>query len=61
VSIAAGILRDSGIIAVPTDTIYGVAGLAQNSTAIGRLYGVKGRRCTKPVAISVASVDEIHQ
>jgi len=61
VSTAASILRGNGIIAVPTDTIYGVAGLAQNSAAIGRLYEVKGRSCTKPVAISVASVDEIYR
>jgi len=60
VSTACNILSGNGIIAVPTDTIYGVAGLAQSSAAIGRLYGVKGRSCTKPVAISVASVDEIH-
>jgi len=58
---ACSVLRDSGIIALPTDTIYGVAGLAQNSAAIGRLYEVKGRSCTKPVAISVASVDEIRR
>jgi len=60
VSTACSILSDNGIIAVPTDTIYGVAGLAQSSAAIGRLYEVKGRNCTKPVAVSVASVDEIH-
>jgi len=61
VSTASSVLSNNGIIAVPTDTIYGVAGLAQSSAAIGRLYEVKGRSCTKPVAISVASVDEIYQ
>ena len=61
VSTATNVLRDNGVIAVPTDTIYGIAGLAQSSAAIGRLYEVKGRSCTKPVAVSVASVDEVHR
>jgi len=61
VSTACNILHDGGIIAVPTDTIYGVAGLAQNSAAIGRLYEVKGRSCAKPVAISVAGIEEIYR
>jgi len=61
VSTASSILHDNGIIALPTDTIYGVACLAQNSAAIGLLYEVKGRSCHKPVAISVASVDEVYQ
>jgi len=61
VSTASSFLHDNGIIALPTDTIYGVACLAQNSAAIGRLYEVKGRSCHKPVAISVANVDEVYQ
>ena len=60
-SAASVVLRDGGIIAVPTDTIYGVASLAQNSSAVGRLYEVKGRRCSKPLAISVSSVDDVYQ
>jgi len=58
---ASRILRENGVVALPTDTIYGVAALAQNSAAVDRLYEVKGRSCTKPVAISVASVGEIYR
>ena len=61
VSAASVVLCDGGIIAVPTDTIYGIASLAQNSAAIGRLYEVKGRRCSKPLAISVSSVNDVYQ
>ncbi len=31
------------VIAVPTDTIYGIAGLAQNSEAVNRIYQIKGK------------------
>jgi tRNA threonylcarbamoyl adenosine modification protein (Sua5/YciO/YrdC/YwlC family) len=54
-------LHSGGVIAVPTDTVYGFAALAQSSAAIGRLYEVKGRELTKPIAISVASVIDAYK
>ena len=58
---AAESLSHGNIIAVPTDTIYGVAGLAQNSEAIDKLYNIKQRDTSKPVAISVATVDDVYR
>ena len=58
---AAESLSNGNIIAVPTDTIYGVAGLAQNSEAIEKLYNIKQRDTAKPVAISVATVDDVYR
>ena len=54
-------LLNGNIIAVPTDTIYGVAGLAQNSEAVKRIYNVKRRSLTNPIAISVGRVGDIHK
>lgn len=54
-------LKEGGVIAVPTDTIYGVACLAQNSTAINRLYDIKLRNYKKPIAISVGTIDDIYR
>ncbi|KAH3738009.1 hypothetical protein DPMN_044612 [Dreissena polymorpha] len=51
-------LLRGNIIAVPTDTIYGIAGLVQNSEAIKRMYNIKRRDEAKPIAISVSSVAE---
>ena len=48
------------VIAVPTDTIYGIAGLAQNSEAVNRIYEIKGRDSTKPVAICLNEIKDIH-
>uniref|UniRef100_A0A023G7S8 Threonylcarbamoyl-AMP synthase n=1 Tax=Amblyomma triste TaxID=251400 RepID=A0A023G7S8_AMBTT len=56
---AASILRAGGVIAVPTDTIYGVAALAQHSDAVQRLFQLKRRDAGKPVAICVHDVADI--
>lgn len=57
--VAADILRSGGIVALPTDTIYGVAALAQNSQSVAKLYELKRRDAGKPIAICVHDVDEI--
>uniref|UniRef100_A0A023FUU4 Threonylcarbamoyl-AMP synthase n=1 Tax=Amblyomma parvum TaxID=251391 RepID=A0A023FUU4_AMBPA len=56
---AASILRAGGVIAVPTDTIYGVAALAQHSDAVQRLFQLKRRDAGKPIAICVHDVADI--
>ncbi|XP_058810397.1 threonylcarbamoyl-AMP synthase [Phymastichus coffea] len=55
-AIAAELLRNGKIIAIPTDTIYGLAGLAQNDDAISKLYDIKKRDASKPVAICLWNV-----
>lgn len=50
-AIAAELLKDGKIVALPTDTIYGLAGLAQNDASIARLYEIKKRDESKPLAI----------
>ena len=56
---AAEFIIDGGVIAVPTDTIYGLAAAAQNSQAIRHLYEIKGRDPSKPIAICVDNIDSI--
>ncbi|CAF2479402.1 unnamed protein product [Rotaria sp. Silwood2] len=53
------ILKNNGVIAVPTDTIYGLAALVNSEQAIRRLYEIKGRSFTKPLAMAVGYVDDI--
>lgn len=59
VALAVKCLENGEIIALPTDTIYGLAVDASNSTAIASLYEVKGRDNKKPFAICVKSVSEV--
>ena len=54
-------LRSGGVIAVPTDTIYGVACLAQSAEGISKIYSIKCRDNSKPLAILVPSVQSIEK
>uniref|UniRef100_A0ABD2WPS9 Threonylcarbamoyl-AMP synthase n=1 Tax=Trichogramma kaykai TaxID=54128 RepID=A0ABD2WPS9_9HYME len=58
-AIAAELLKTGEIIALPTDTIYGIAGLAQNEQSISKLYEIKQRDSIKPLAICLSKPDEI--
>ena len=55
----AAALRRGGVIAVPTDTIYGFAASAANGDAVRRLYEIKGRRAGVPLAIAVGDVRDV--
>ena len=53
------ILKNDGVIAVPTDTIYGLAALVSSEKAVRRIYEIKGRSFTKPLAMAVGYVDDV--
>ena len=59
VRIAAQSLLHGCVIALPTDTIYGFACNANNGKAIQKLYAIKGRTETKPVAICVSQISDV--
>ncbi|XP_050370411.1 uncharacterized protein LOC126788454 isoform X2 [Argentina anserina] len=54
-------LRDGKVIAVPTDTLYGFACDACKEEAVNRIYEIKGRKHTSPLAICVGDVLEIQR
>jgi L-threonylcarbamoyladenylate synthase len=56
---AADILRNGGLVAFPTDTIYGVAAQLNNSLSIESLYAARGRRSEKSVGILFANPAEL--
>ena len=56
---ATRLLRGGGVVALPTDTIYGIAASACDDNAVARLWEVKGRPASLPIAIAVADVDSI--
>lgn len=55
------VLKAGGVIAVPTDTIYGVACLACNSHSLEKIYKIKGRSSNKPLAISVGRSEDLEK
>ena len=56
---AAAILRRGGLVAVPTETVYGLAGNALAAAAVQAIYDVKGRPEAKPLSMMVADARAI--
>lgn len=56
---AAGLLKAGKVIALPTDTIYGLAAMAQSAPGVRHIYEIKGRDFNKPVAICVADAADV--
>ena len=49
------ILRSGGIVAFPTDTVYGIAAMPFDKNAVRKLYRIKKRGKKKPIALLVSS------
>ena len=56
---AAEIICAGGLVAVPTETVYGLAGNGMDEKAVEKIYEVKGRPAIKPLSLMVASPEEI--
>lgn len=59
ITLAVKLINEGSIVAVPTDTVYGLAADAQNPNAISKLYNIKGRNLQKPIAICTHNVNDI--
>ena len=57
---AASILRDGGLVAIPTETVYGLAVRADDADAVARLFAVKDRPSDNPLIVHVADVAGVH-
>lgn len=53
---AAGVLRAGGLVAFPTETVYGLGADARNADAVADIFAVKRRPATNPVICHVADV-----
>src|SRR5437764_5995361 len=51
---AAGILRGGGLVAFPTETVYGLGADATNDLAVARIYAAKGRPSFNPLIAHIA-------
>jgi L-threonylcarbamoyladenylate synthase len=54
---AAQALRDGGLVGMPTETVYGLAGDAANPAAVARIFAAKGRPRFNPLISHVASAE----
>jgi L-threonylcarbamoyladenylate synthase len=53
---AAEIIRGGGLVAMPTETVYGLAGNALSPESIARIYAAKGRPAQNPLIAHVADI-----
>src|SRR3954454_12721660 len=51
---AAALLDAGGLVAFPTETVYGLGGDAENPDAVARIYAAKGRPANHPVIVHLA-------
>lgn len=54
-------LRSGKVVAFPTDTVYGVGVVFDNSSAVAKMKVAKGRPETKPFPLMVANVSQMHK
>ena len=61
VELAAQRLMDGGVIAIPTDTVYGLAAALDHPAAIARIYQLKGRDDGKPMPVLVSDMHAVER
>ena len=54
---AAELLHAGEVVALPTETVYGLAANALNAAAVAKIFTIKGRPAQNPIIIHVASID----
>ncbi len=52
---AIAVLRSGGLVAYPSDTVYGLAAAANDERAVGRIFAVKNRDASKSLSLLLAS------
>jgi len=58
IAAAVGVLRSGGIVAFPTDTLYGLAVDPRRADAVERLFALKGRDSSVAVPLVAASIEQ---
>ena len=59
IEMAADLIAAGGVVAIPTDTVYGIAASLAHPEALRRVYSIKHRDQSKPLPILVSSTDAL--
>lgn len=59
--IAPKIIRSGGLVAVPTETVYGLAANGLDSKAVAKIYDVKNRPEVKPISLLVSGMSDVEK
>ena len=58
---AAEKIRSGGLVAFPTETVYGLGANALDAAAVQKIYELKGRPAANPLIVHVASIEMARQ
>ena len=58
---ASKILQDGGLVAFPTETVYGLGADALNADAAAKIYAAKGRPSDNPLIVHIADTDAVEK
>src|ERR1700686_4625012 len=58
---AADVLRRGGLVAFPTETVYGLGANALDADAVARIFTAKGRPANNPIIVHVADMEQVTQ
>lgn len=61
ISKAAEIIKNGGVVAIPTETVYGLAAAADNDEAIKNVFLAKGRPQDNPLIVHISESDELEK
>lgn len=58
---AGKILQQGGIVAFPTETVYGLGGDALNPDSSRKIYAAKGRPSDNPLIVHICRMEDLHK
>jgi L-threonylcarbamoyladenylate synthase len=61
VQIAADMIKRGGLVAFPTETVYGLGADALNPIAVGKVFEAKERPADNPIIVHVATIHDVHR
>ena len=60
IDVAAEFLKNGEVVAIPTETVYGLAANALDSEAVKKIFKAKGRPSDNPLIVHISDISEIH-
>lgn len=58
---ATELLKQGKLVAIPTETVYGLGADAKNPTAVNKIFAAKGRPTDHPLIVHIADVDQLQE
>lgn len=58
---AVEVLGNGGVVAIPTETVYGLAAAVNNPSSLNKVFSVKGRPITHPLISHLSSIEQLNE